>query len=88
MAENREKLCFTFFCIFSFILMFQAFSHIPNDRKLNLLSNGAVESFWDAPSFGIQPFLFCIHLFIHLFIDAILKHCLNSLFRTVLFRIS
>ena len=28
-----------------------------NDRKLNLLSNGAVESFWDALGLGIEPFL-------------------------------
>ena len=38
-------------------LVYQAFSCIPNDRKLNLLSNGAVESFWDAVWLGIEPFL-------------------------------
>ena len=38
-------------------LVYQAFSCIPNDRKLNLLSNGAVESFWDALWLGIGPFL-------------------------------
>ena len=30
---------------------------LPNDREFNLLSNGAVESFWDALCLGIQPFL-------------------------------
>ena len=29
----------------------------PNDRELNLLSNGVVESFWDALWLGIQRFL-------------------------------
>ena len=29
----------------------------PNDRELNLLSNGPIESFWGAMWLGIQPFL-------------------------------
>ena len=29
----------------------------PNDREFNLLSNGAVESFWDALWLGIEAFL-------------------------------
>ena len=32
-------------------------SRVPNDRKLNLLSNGAVESFWDALWLGIEACL-------------------------------
>ena len=38
-------------------LAYQTFSCVPDDRKLNLLSNGAVESFWDAVWLGIEPFL-------------------------------
>ena len=30
----------------------------PNDRELNLLSNGAVESFWDALWLELWPFLY------------------------------
>ena len=29
----------------------------PNDRELNLLSKGLIESFWGALWLGIQPFL-------------------------------
>ena len=29
----------------------------PNDRELNLISNGPIESFWGALWLGIQPFL-------------------------------
>ena len=46
-----------FWHFYPLISAFQAFSRIPNDRKLNLLSNGAVESFWDAVWLGIEPFL-------------------------------
>ena len=30
---------------------------LPNDREFNLISNGAVESFWDTLWLGIQAFL-------------------------------
>ena len=38
-------------------LVYQTFSRVPDDRKLNLLSKGAVESFWDTVWLGIEPFL-------------------------------
>ena len=58
MAENREKRCFVFFASFyPRISAFPAFSRIPNDRKLDLLSNGAVQSFWDALWLGIELLL-------------------------------
>ena len=46
-----------FLHFYPLISAFQAFSRIPNDRKLNLLLNGAVQSFWDALWLGIEPFL-------------------------------
>ena len=52
--EKNNVLRFLHF--YPLILAFQAFSRIPNDRKLNLLSNGAVQSFWGALWLGIEPF--------------------------------
>ena len=57
MAENREKRCFTFFAFLPLISVFQAFSRIPSDRKLNLLSIGAVQRFWYGLWLCIGPFL-------------------------------
>ena len=34
-------------------LVYQALSYIPNDRTLNLLSNGGIESFCDALWLGL-----------------------------------
>ena len=62
MAENRENDVLRFLHFYPLISAFQAFSRIPNDRKLNLLSNGAVQSFWGTLWLGIEPFLCLIWL--------------------------
>ena len=60
--EIANNYVLRFFHFYPLISAFQASSRIPNDRKLNLLSNGAVESFWDAVWLGIEPFL-CLYGF-------------------------